>query len=108
VTTDLITHALAVLAGACAILAFALFLRTQNRAAILAHANDKARRDAAFAEWSKWTFLSITDREGQLFYSSLYDLQDAPPDMIWPLPGSVLLFHADPEDPTPYKEITHG
>lgn len=102
------TYAPVIVTGACAVFAALFFLAGAQRAALLDHAMDKARRDAAFTQWARWTFISISDSEGSLYYRSLYDLQDEPGDLVWTFPRTVILFHALPDDPEPYKEITHG
>lgn len=107
-TLDLTTYAPALLAGACAVLCLILGLRMRSVRLTLEHTLTKARRDAAFVEWAKWTFVSISDADGSLYYRSLHDMQDDPPDLIWMFPRAVILFHAGPDDPEPYKEITHA
>lgn len=111
-TATATAYASALVAGACAVLALFLALRTNRRANTLAraaaHARRKARTDAAFVQWAKWTFVSITDVEGALFYRSLHDLRTGPEDLVWIYPRSTLIFQASPEDPDPYhhQEVT--
>lgn len=92
-----IAHAPVILTGAVAVILLGLFLTVRQNAAT-EHAMVKARRDAAFARWAQWTFISVSDADGNLFYRSLYDLQDDPDDLIWANPKAVILFHTEPEE----------
>lgn len=108
-TDTLQAYAPAIVAGACVLLACLAFVRTHRHGIKMHHAMAKARQDAQFVQWARWTFLSITDRDGGLFYRSLHDLRDGPDDLIWGEPKAVILFHAGPDEPDPYgMESTSG
>lgn len=100
--TNYLAHASALAAGACALMTAAVLHHIRRQGTVTHQAMAKARRDAAFVEWARRTFISITDHEGALFHRSLADLQDCPDDMIWGEPRSVILFYAGPDEPDPY------
>ena len=104
------TGVLATLSGVLALVSLVAMLATRRMAAGMDHRATKATADAAFVQWARWTFLSVSDREGRLFYRSLYDLRREPEDLIWDLPHACILFHAGPDDPDPsgYRKADDG
>lgn len=86
------------LASVC--IACAVYYRTAQRSAATARAARKAREDAAAVEWMRFTFVSITNADGELYFRSLRDLRDdtAVSDLVWARPGSVLIFTAWPQE----------
>lgn len=105
-------QASAIVAGACALIAWWCWYRARLHAIQTERVMERMRSDRAFVMWARWTFVSITDEEGQLFYRSLYDLRDQPSDLVWTAPRSTIIFQAghdpDPDDHDQDEEETPG
>lgn len=62
--------------------------------------SDRTRRDIAFAEWARGTFITVVPARtppGELFHRSLYDLQDANvyDGILFTDPSSVIIHGGD-------------
>jgi hypothetical protein len=92
-------------AGAFALFAWVGVIISFRRDARTRRALQRMRPDVEFATWSRTTFVAVRDREGKLFFRSLWELHDSLaiyPEMIWAEPRGAFLYHADSDDPDPY------
>lgn len=92
----------ALVAGGFSVIAWICMFVTFRTSAKIKHKSDAIMANAAFVEWARWTYLSVTDKEGKVFYRTLYDLQDELEDMIWDVPVLTVLFRARADEPDPY------
>lgn len=74
--------------------AFFLSARASRRTKTI---GDRLRRDAAFAAWSRSTYITVFDSEGEAFHRSLYELQDADvgQGIVFHHPSSILIHGGD-------------